>query len=357
MTINTKKLQEELNSQRREIIVERYDLTVRELVRMGTTEVGDGEMELNITPAYQRKFRWSESDESKLIESIYLELPVPPLFMAANLDGTWEVVDGLQRVSTLIHFLKEGEKDLSVVRKKEPLELRNLSRLPSFEGNTFRELPKPFQLQFEKRKLRVTLLQDTSDRGVRYELFERLNKQGITLTPQEVRACVHIEFMKEINNISEIDSYNSIIDLAKNNQDDGTKEELVLKFIAYKNNIDNYDGSVKNFLNEFVEEESDYVDLGEERKIFKKATEEIEKVVPSHICRGNSTKTPINLADGILVAAGILIEEGEFPFEPKSNWQNDSILYENSTNGTNNPTKLKGRIKRAKELLQGDDVK
>ena len=75
------------------------------------------------------------------------------------------------------------------------------------------------------------------------------------------------------------------------------------------------------------------------------------------MCRGNSTKTPINLADGILVAAGLLVEEGEFPFEANDGWQNDAILYENSTNGTNNPTKLKGRIKRAKELLQGDEVK
>src|SRR5690348_8186737 len=92
-------LQLELDAHRRQVDIENYDLTLGELVRMAS------EGELIRAPEYQRKFRWTSSDESYLIESLFLGLPVPSVYVASNPDGTWEVVDGLQRISTLIHFM------------------------------------------------------------------------------------------------------------------------------------------------------------------------------------------------------------------------------------------------------------
>jgi uncharacterized protein with ParB-like and HNH nuclease domain len=68
---------------------------------------------IDISPAYQRHFRWTREKQSMLIESVYLGIPVPSLYMATNQDGSWEVVDGVQRLSTLIHFVGDEE-----VRKK-----------------------------------------------------------------------------------------------------------------------------------------------------------------------------------------------------------------------------------------------
>ena len=357
MASPTKELSEELDRERSKILIERYDITVRELVTMATTKVDEKSYELNITPAYQRKFRWDQEDESKLVESVYLELPVPPLFMAANDDGTWEVIDGLQRISTLVHFTCDDEDDLRVVNKSEPLVLNNLEKLGRFEGSSFHDLPTQFRLRFEKKRMTAVVLQNTSDEDVRYDLFERLNKQGITLTPQEVRSCVHIDLMREISNISKNEDYQDIVSLAENNQNDGTIEEIVLKFIAYKNNLEDYDNSVKEFLNNFVENKGDQIDIEHEKEIFEEAVHQLNQVIDGVISRGNGNTTPVNLAEGILVAAGKLIEENNSAsFEPKEGWMDDNILYENSTNGTNAESKLKGRIERSMELLKGEEV-
>jgi uncharacterized protein with ParB-like and HNH nuclease domain len=239
-------LKEELDEERKKVFVDHFDLTVREVVRMATEENHEGDRELNISPTYQRKFRWSEPDESKLIESIFLELPVPPIFVAGNKDGTWEIVDGLQRVSTLIHFMKHKEEDLSIINKEEPLRLKKLDRLPSFNLKRYKELPKPIQFDFRKRYLRITVLSDKSDRQVRYDLFERLNKQGIALTPQEIRSCIYrgglIDFVSDLSSITE---FENLLKLQRGNKNDGTKEELVLKFFAFKNDRENYSGNVK----------------------------------------------------------------------------------------------------------------
>src|SRR4029079_16619870 len=74
--------------------------------------------------------------------------------------------------------------------KTAPLRLSGLQQLSSFNGTTFSELPEPVRLGFFKRGIRITALSDKSDTEVRYDVFERLNRGSVVLTPQEVRACV-----------------------------------------------------------------------------------------------------------------------------------------------------------------------
>jgi len=94
-----------LNDQKRKVDFDSYDITVKELVGM----VGDNM--IDIAPEYQRRFRWDDKRQSALIESVFLGIPVPALFMAANPDGTWELIDGVQRLCTLIHFVgDEGQR-------------------------------------------------------------------------------------------------------------------------------------------------------------------------------------------------------------------------------------------------------
>ena len=75
-----------------------YDMSFGELLTIYDRN------EFSIQPSYQRLFRWSSSQKSRFIESLLLGIPVPPLFVATNADGHWELVDGLQRVSTLLQF-------------------------------------------------------------------------------------------------------------------------------------------------------------------------------------------------------------------------------------------------------------
>jgi hypothetical protein len=182
-TATVESLTDQLDREKRAVSYDVYDMTVRQLVDMVTSG------EIDIAPEYQRHFVWDAERESELIESIYLGIPVPSLYMAANRDGTWEVVDGVQRLSTLVHFCGDSAS-LKRIDRTAPLELTDLKKLTAFNGKTFEALPKPTQLNFLLRPVRVTTLNDKSDSAVRYDLFERLNTGGVKLHPQEIRNCV-----------------------------------------------------------------------------------------------------------------------------------------------------------------------
>lgn len=65
-------------------------------------------MELTISPDYQRLFRWEEEKQSRFVESLILEMPVPPIFVIETDDGVYELIDGLQRISSYLHFRGNG---------------------------------------------------------------------------------------------------------------------------------------------------------------------------------------------------------------------------------------------------------
>ena len=96
--METRTIQEQLDSNRRSVSFDSYDLAARQLIEMLIENM------IDIAPEYQRHFKWNAERQSQLIESLLLGIPVPSLFMATNKDSTWEVVDGLQRLTTLINF-------------------------------------------------------------------------------------------------------------------------------------------------------------------------------------------------------------------------------------------------------------
>ena len=105
----------QLDQQRRKVDFDTYDVIVQQLITM--VESGA----IDVSPAYQRQFRWNKIKRSNLVESVLLGVPIPSLFMAANKDGTWELVDGVQRLSTLVQF---------VVRMRQEPNLAFMSRSP-----------------------------------------------------------------------------------------------------------------------------------------------------------------------------------------------------------------------------------
>ena len=138
--METEALIAQLDQQRRKVDFDTYDIIVQQLITM--VESGA----IDVAPAYQRQFRWDKTRRSHLVESVLLGIPVPSLFMATNKDGTWELVDGVQRLSTLVQFAgtQEARTKLDL---HEPLALGELGKLSEFNGMTFaqstRELEAP----------------------------------------------------------------------------------------------------------------------------------------------------------------------------------------------------------------------
>lgn len=204
-------LQRQLNEQKRKVDFNTYDMSLKELVSM----ISDGI--INISPDYQRKFRWGDDRQSQLIESLFLGIPVPSLFMATNSDGTWEVIDGVQRLSTVVNFISDMDTpERTKIGKATPLTLIELSKLTNFVGKKFKDLSLSLQREFLLKPIKVITLSDKSDKLVRFDLFERLNTGGVKLTDQEIRNCIFKgDFINFIKNLSQKPEFINTVKLNK----------------------------------------------------------------------------------------------------------------------------------------------
>jgi hypothetical protein len=339
-------MQQQLDDQRRKVDVDNYTLTVRELLSMAERS------ELHRAPEYQRKFRWDEEAESRLIESLLLGLPVPNLFFATNRDGSWEVVDGLQRISTIIHFASESKEQMKEIGKDQALVLGGLRKLVTFNGLTFHALPTPIQLAFVKRGMGVTALSDKSDPETRFDTFERLNRGSVELSPQEVRACIYQgPFNELLRELAEYPAFRTLVKLQKKNEENATREELVLKFFAYLNARAKFAGAVSDFLSRYMEENRSSFDVEAGRRRFRSVVDSLAEEIDGPFLRVNTSVTPQNELEAVLVAAAEVIEETGSINSPPRGWLDDAKLVSASTGATNTRGKLADRINRAKELL------
>lgn len=334
-----KDLLEQLDKERRKVDFDTFDISVKELVSMAESDIVD------IAPEYQRQFRWPAENQSKFIESVFLGIPVPSLFMAANKNGSWELIDGVQRLNSLIHFI--GRKDqLKKFGFEENLELKDLEILTHFNGKSFSELPQSLQLKFSLRPLKVTTLSDKSDMKVRFDLFERLNTGGIRLTEQEIRACVFRgEFNDFIKDLAEDEDFNAVVNMKSTAANDGTREELVLKFFAYLYNADNFDHSVIDFLNNYMAEASIKFDYKKNRKLFFDTFAQLKEELPQGVKRGSRNLTPINLYEAITVGAAKAIAEGNSIVGSElAEWIDNKELTKLTSGATNSRKRVEARI-------------
>jgi len=342
-------IETQLGAERRKVDVSTLNFSVRELVRM----MADGE--LSVAPEYQRKFRWTELGESSFIESVFLGLPIPPIFVATNVGFQWEVVDGLQRLSTLMHFLGGNADELAVVNRTENLRLKGLEKLSSLNTIAYSELPRTMQVYFGRQPLQVVSLTDKSDLQVRFDVFERLNKGAVSLTAQEVRACVFRgEFNLFLEGLSEDPNLLALLKLQETRQNDGTRAEQVLKFFAYKDWREHFDGRVEHFLNAYMKDAVGSFNYTTGREIFTKVTKRLLEICGGPFLRSDYGVTPLVQFEACTVALAELIESGVTIVEPPAGWQDDLELKRASMGGSNTRNALRRRIDRARAIFSGD---
>ncbi len=211
--------------------------------------------ELIIQPEYQRLFRWSQEQRSRIIESILLELPIPPIFVIENENGVIELIDGLQRLSSVMQFID------SKVLKLEPLQLSGCDLVDELNGQTFDSLSLKLKLRLKRSSVRTIVIKRQSSSLLRYEMFKRLNTGGSILQPQEIRNCTArmlgesgIEFYKFLQERAAEDSFKTCIEpLSQTDRDQKADEELVLRFFAAKNARGMFKGSVRDWLDDYME--------------------------------------------------------------------------------------------------------
>ncbi|AIX09663.1 MULTISPECIES: DUF262 domain-containing protein [Bacillus] len=174
-----------------------------------------------LTPDYQREYRFTLDDEVKLIESVLIGIPVPPIFLATdkfNEARVTNVVDGQHRLRALHRFYNNQ------------FSLNKLTLLDGFDGRTFKELDIDIKSEFIEQTLLITIFKDFPGKEFELEIFNRYNKGTKPLSPQEIRHAVYnSEFNRFINSFT--------VDIYKNREKDPQKEKLKIAYNVSKDRI------------------------------------------------------------------------------------------------------------------------
>jgi len=263
------------------------DISFNELLDMYKTG------ELIIDPDYQRLFRWDETKQSQFIESLILELPVPPIFVIEAEEGKFELIDGLQRISTYLHF--RGE-----LPNRKNLVLQNCDIVTELNTLTYADLPSALQIKLKRNFTRVEVIRKESDRRLRYYMFKRLNTGGEKLSDQEIRNCTIHLLSDDFNNLlkdlsSNEDFVKCMKYLGKEKLERKENEELVLRFFAIKDGRKKYEHDVRRFLDKYMEDVSDpqgklKFDYVKERDDFEKTFLILQRALGEYIFSDSNNK-------------------------------------------------------------------
>lgn len=269
-------LVEIVDEQTKKVRTKSLDMSFNELLDMYKDN------ELIIDPDYQRLFRWSDEKQSQFIESMILEMPLPPIYVIEREQGVYELIDGLQRISSYLHFrgaLKiQGCQELV----EDPfLTLDGCDIVKELNGKKYTDLPTVIQIKLKRIFIRVEVIRHDSDQKLRYYMFKRLNTGGEILTDQEIRNCTIRLLDNKFNNFlielsNNADFRNCINHLPDEKRKQKYDQELVLRFFTFKNNSGEYKHDVGDFMTSYMEKISDpnnnsYIfKYDEERTIFEK---------------------------------------------------------------------------------------
>ncbi|MDD5007250.1 MAG: DUF262 domain-containing protein [Syntrophorhabdaceae bacterium] len=217
-----------------------YNLnTLSQLVKDGT---------IDLSPKYQRRFRWDSQRQSKLIESFLMNVPVPPVFLNEDIYGKYSVIDGKQRLIAITDFFS-GK-----------LELKGLEIFSDINNMTIDLLPKRLQSIIKTRPtLRAIIILHQSDVDVKFEVFKRLNTGGVNLNPQEIRNSTYPGLLNDlILELSENKLFHQLLGIKNKNKSVLYQEmrdaEFVLRYFTFKDVWLNFKGSMKRLMDKYMEE-------------------------------------------------------------------------------------------------------
>ena len=240
-----------------EVPIEKLDRSLVELKRL------HDEGDLIVDPEWQRNYVWSTKQASKLMESFLLNIPVPVIYLARTKDNRYEVVDGLQRLTSVFEFLDNK------------FALTDLSIREELNGQRFKTLGTIDQKKLKNSPLRSYELQSDTSPDIHFVVFERLNTGGTKLNEMEIRNCLYRGALNDL--IKVLASNEDFVKcVSEKNLSKRMKDRaFVLRFLAFHERTHRKcKVGIKKFLNEFLDiyRNPPEQKLQEYRDIFKHCT-------------------------------------------------------------------------------------
>ena len=226
---------------------------------------------------FQRKQIWKTDKASSLVESIIMNVPIPPLYFAEEENGNWLVLDGLQRLSSIRNFY---DNEFALTKLEVLTELNKMK---------YKDLPPKSKSLLDDGMLRVNVIKKDSHRDIKYDIFMRLNRGAVTLNYQELRNCMYrgnlndaakelckenTDFLKILKQKAPHQRYLDV--------------EFIIRYFAMSDNIaidengdvyiEGYKGKLVQFINEYMDTHKDCTE--EEKQRYKdRFNSTIEKVI------------------------------------------------------------------------------
>lgn len=221
-----------MNIEDKHVFTEKKDFPLSTLREM----IDDGDIIPN--PDYQRDYVYTEKQASKLVESVLMGIPIPTIYLCVEEDNTYSVIDGQQRITSLVRYLKND------------FALTALQELNELNGKCYKDLPKDIQKKLKSSTLStINLLKQSSD--LKYEIFARLNQGAVKLNPQELRNCIYRgTFNKMLDDIAVTNPH--LHNLFHDDNNRKSYQERILRFFALRNYQD-YQSSMLKTMNSYME--------------------------------------------------------------------------------------------------------
>ena len=296
-------------------------------------------------PEYQRQFIWKTDKKSKFIESVLLGVPLTPFLVSEDEDNRLEIIDGSQRIRTLLQFYENK------------FQLRKLKKLTEINTAKFKDLPQKLKNYIKNRDFKVIVV-DKADIGIRKDIFERINTTSEKLTDAEIRKGSYSgDFYDLVLQLKEDETFKKVCPISIGKEKRGESEELILRFFAYIDKYKEFKHDVAIFLNDYLEEMNNS-DFKKEhyKNAFSSMLNFIEEYYPIGFRKeSNSKSTPRVRFEAIAVGTYLaLSEKPELKGSNNLEWLNSKgFKIQTTSDASNNPDRLKNRIEFVRDGLLG----
>lgn len=240
----------EVPKEKRYLNTASYDYSVQFLVDLMS---GD-QPKIILAVPFQRNFIWKDDRASQLVESVIMNVPIPPLYFAEEESGRWLVIDGLQRLNSLLKYFQNeySLKDLEIIKE--------------LEGLKYKDIPPKAKSLLNDGLIRINVIKKDSHPNIKYDIFMRLNKGSVSLNYQELRNCLYRGNLNEACKVfaKENKDFQKVLNLKKAHER-YLDVEFMMRIFALNEKLESskgkyfikdYNGRMVNFINDFMEKTS-----------------------------------------------------------------------------------------------------